>query len=294
MLLGNILDILIPEVGGKENRHIKLLIEIDVTQPLMRGTTLRFKNQENWISFKYEHLPTFCFYCGCLGHNERICHLRGDDLGLNRLKESQFGPWLRTGYSTGSSDGPNRNTVNQNQPDSTIVTGHTQHEAGNAEGMVEGKTKELSASVGDSKKEGEGEQNVYSQVLGLADRYDPSLPIGIPETVQVGEMFISKGGRQEACFNSEQKLMKVAVTQGELMTINVLPQRDQSKLTSPWMEVLMDDQGHRQQVEERLRWIALTRSCQYCRMLGKKESMGLKGNGNGKPDCKGRILVTKH
>ncbi|WCJ27831.1 hypothetical protein M5689_009555 [Euphorbia peplus] len=25
------------------------------------------------ISFKYERLPIFCFYCACLGHAERLC-----------------------------------------------------------------------------------------------------------------------------------------------------------------------------------------------------------------------------
>lgn len=99
MMLGNVLDVLIPETGGKENRHIKILAEVDLSKPLMRGTMLRFKQSEIWVQFKYEQFPTFCFYCGCVGHNERACQLRKEDLGLSCLKEEQFvvasGVWER-------------------------------------------------------------------------------------------------------------------------------------------------------------------------------------------------------
>lgn len=26
-----------------------------------------------WINFKYERLPSFCFYCGIIGHSDKFC-----------------------------------------------------------------------------------------------------------------------------------------------------------------------------------------------------------------------------
>lgn len=83
------------------------------------------------------------------------------------------------------------------------------------------------------------EQNADSQNMGTPDQL---MPLGTPETGQLGEMSTSKWERQEVSSSSEQRLIKAVEAQKELMTIDVLP----------WMEVLMDDQGHKQQVEERL------------------------------------------
>lgn len=94
-ILGNVLDVMVIEVGGNEGRHIKVLVEIDLTKPLARGTKLRYKNNEIWVQFKYEQLPGFCFCCGCIGHSDRVCIMRKEDMKSNRLKGNEFGSWLR-------------------------------------------------------------------------------------------------------------------------------------------------------------------------------------------------------
>lgn len=80
------MDVMIPKTWGNENRHIKLLVEVDLLKPLMQGTKLRFKQSEIWVQFKYEQLPIFCFHCGCVGYNERVCTWLKEDLDLNCLK----------------------------------------------------------------------------------------------------------------------------------------------------------------------------------------------------------------
>lgn len=71
-VLGNVCDVMIVEEGGwcKEDRHVKILVDLDLTKSLLKGTILKYKQTELWVKFKYEQLPLFCFYCGTIGHNE--------------------------------------------------------------------------------------------------------------------------------------------------------------------------------------------------------------------------------
>ncbi|KAF4355830.1 hypothetical protein G4B88_025000 [Cannabis sativa] len=64
-----------------------------------------------WANFQYEHLPTFCFVCGIIGHSERFCPRRFDQpleqmvkpygIGMKaQLKKKNYligAQWLRTG-----------------------------------------------------------------------------------------------------------------------------------------------------------------------------------------------------
>lgn len=74
------------------------MVELDLTKPLIRGTTLKYKQSECWIEFKYEQLPLFCFYCRTIGHNEKLCGQRRMDVEQNCVKTDQYGHWLRAGF----------------------------------------------------------------------------------------------------------------------------------------------------------------------------------------------------
>lgn len=54
---------IIPENDTKEGRYVKMLVEVDLTKPLIRGTKVGFEGEKQWV-LKYEQLPLFCFYCG--------------------------------------------------------------------------------------------------------------------------------------------------------------------------------------------------------------------------------------
>lgn len=82
-------------LGGMEERHLKIQVEVDLTKPLQRGTKLRFKETETWVDFKYAHAPNFCYYSGHIGHNEKLCLKRKHDAERNCLLKDQFGIWLR-------------------------------------------------------------------------------------------------------------------------------------------------------------------------------------------------------
>lgn len=96
--LGSVKDVMIMESGGKEARYINVLVDIDLTQPLLRGIKLKYKTTEVWVEFQYEQLPIFCFYCGLIGHHERMCLKRKKDSDQDCLLSGQFGGWLRANH----------------------------------------------------------------------------------------------------------------------------------------------------------------------------------------------------
>lgn len=86
---------LIPESGSKEGRFAKMLVEVNLTQPLIRATTIYFEGEKRWVTFRYEQLPAFCYYCGRLGHSERNCGKKIMDSKNLKLQEGQYREWLR-------------------------------------------------------------------------------------------------------------------------------------------------------------------------------------------------------
>ncbi|GER34054.1 retrotransposon protein [Striga asiatica] len=81
----------------------KILTEINLLEPILRGTKLKLGEEEHWIEFRYENLPTFCFYCGMIGHSDKQCEVKKVDIKRDVLRAGQFGEWLR-GNSGGSNE----------------------------------------------------------------------------------------------------------------------------------------------------------------------------------------------
>nr|XP_027067674.1 uncharacterized protein LOC113693318 [Coffea arabica] len=88
-------EVVIPQAGGKEGRHMKVLVMVDLSKPLLRGTVVRIAGTGKWIAFKYERCPDFCYNCGIVGHSERSCNVRR--LLGGSTDENQYGPWMRAG-----------------------------------------------------------------------------------------------------------------------------------------------------------------------------------------------------
>ncbi|KAF4377141.1 hypothetical protein F8388_017545 [Cannabis sativa] len=55
--------------------YLRVRIEIDVSQPLPRGTGFHLTNMAApiWLEFRYENLSDFCHYCGRLSHIMNHC-----------------------------------------------------------------------------------------------------------------------------------------------------------------------------------------------------------------------------
>lgn len=80
-------NVVIPKNGSKEGRHAKLLVEVDLHKLLIWGTRLTCNGEIRWVTFKYEQLPYFWFYCELIGHGEKICERKKNDSKYSRLIE---------------------------------------------------------------------------------------------------------------------------------------------------------------------------------------------------------------
>ncbi|KAK6121118.1 hypothetical protein DH2020_045144 [Rehmannia glutinosa] len=89
------IDVIVPETGSSKGRFIKILALVNLDKPLLRGTNIKLGSELVWVDFRYENLQKFCFYCGFVGHTERVCNNRREDLQKDQLIAGQFGDWLR-------------------------------------------------------------------------------------------------------------------------------------------------------------------------------------------------------
>lgn len=85
-------EAIVPQVGSKVGKHIKVLVTLDVSQPLLRGTMVKMGDNRIWVDFEYERCPDFCYLCGIIGHNEKSCFTKNKP-GANR-DSAQFGAWM--------------------------------------------------------------------------------------------------------------------------------------------------------------------------------------------------------
>ena len=80
-------------VGGD---FLRAHVEIDVSKPLCRGRRIELdENKEVWISFKYEKLPNFCYWCGLISHDGKDCEVWLAKKNVEKIEPHEYGPWLR-------------------------------------------------------------------------------------------------------------------------------------------------------------------------------------------------------
>uniref|UniRef100_A0A8R7TXG1 CCHC-type domain-containing protein n=1 Tax=Triticum urartu TaxID=4572 RepID=A0A8R7TXG1_TRIUA len=119
--VGKVLDVDLDENDSAMGEHMRIKVLIDITIPLMRVFTLIINGEEEHeqeremeeeendaeknkkettkiITFKYEHLPDFCYSCGIIGHSEKACPTKGV-----KGEERQFGAWMRAAIYKGAS-----------------------------------------------------------------------------------------------------------------------------------------------------------------------------------------------
>lgn len=93
--IGDVLEVENPFVDGKLRRDfLRARVLVDIMKPLLCGLWIPRPSMEKvWISCKYEKLQIFCYKCGCVDHDFRVCKKRramlNDESGSPR-----YGSWL--------------------------------------------------------------------------------------------------------------------------------------------------------------------------------------------------------
>ncbi|KAL8511716.1 hypothetical protein ACS0TY_018227 [Phlomoides rotata] len=93
----NVVEIDMESLNGI-SRSARVKVKIDLRKLLKLGLNLKAKNSKHmWVTFKYERLPSFFYYCGLLGHMKRDCDLvEGEENEINVADDKlPFGEWLR-------------------------------------------------------------------------------------------------------------------------------------------------------------------------------------------------------
>ncbi|XP_030930790.1 uncharacterized protein LOC115956604 [Quercus lobata] len=95
-------------------KYMRVRVEIPLNKPLQRGGyLLNGEGEKVWVTFKYERLPTVCYKCGILGHDDRHC----EELGLEQVTEYQYDDWIRAnGNSRGGPERMKSRKEMQHQP----------------------------------------------------------------------------------------------------------------------------------------------------------------------------------
>jgi hypothetical protein len=92
--LGKVEDAAIYDYPQKA-RIVKIRVCINSAEPIRAGMYIgNTRDGINWVDFRYENLPMFCFNCGLVGHNEDKC-----DNPTQIIPEggtNNRGPWLRS------------------------------------------------------------------------------------------------------------------------------------------------------------------------------------------------------
>lgn len=92
--IGKFLDSDKNNFTGVWRDYLRIRVRILVDKPLKQRMKIK-KLRGEWfqVNFKYEHVPTFCFICGLLGHAEKFC-AKVFEVPANEITRP-YGPWMK-------------------------------------------------------------------------------------------------------------------------------------------------------------------------------------------------------
>lgn len=66
--MGECIDVTQGQEGECIGRFLRVHVKMDITKPLKRGTKISLPSgQQEWVDFRYEHLPDLCYNYGRMG-----------------------------------------------------------------------------------------------------------------------------------------------------------------------------------------------------------------------------------
>lgn len=89
--MGTVEEVETNEDGVRWGKYLRVRIILDLNKPLSRGRKLQLNGKSVLIEFKYERLPRFCFFCGCIRHVRNGCLKRSETRNRGTPLNLDFG-----------------------------------------------------------------------------------------------------------------------------------------------------------------------------------------------------------
>ncbi len=94
--IGAMIRTQVQDEDSGSGRWMRVRVQVDISKPLIRGRRIGLANDgEGWVSFQYERLPNFCYWCGIPTHGEKDCEAWLNTPKAEKDKEPEYGLWLR-------------------------------------------------------------------------------------------------------------------------------------------------------------------------------------------------------
>ena len=91
--LGEVDHVEDPDEGRNRGSFMHARISINIDHPLCRGRKVWLgRARDHWVSFKFERLPNFCYWCGRVTHSDRDCVMWLQSRGSLDTESQQCGP----------------------------------------------------------------------------------------------------------------------------------------------------------------------------------------------------------
>ncbi|CAA0838704.1 Unknown protein [Striga hermonthica] len=94
-IFNKVKNMVICKVGGEVGSFIKILVGLNLKEPIPRCTVVKLGDTRTMVIFRYERLVNLCYYYGMIGHLDRGCNRRAEDIEKGKPIEGQFGEWLK-------------------------------------------------------------------------------------------------------------------------------------------------------------------------------------------------------
>ncbi|CAA0840431.1 Unknown protein [Striga hermonthica] len=106
-------NVAVVKAGGVIGSYLRLLVAVDVNEPLPCCVNMKLHNQQVMATFHYEKLVSLCYSCGRLGHLDKNCQTRAraTDIEKGELKEGNYGEWMKALASRQNTGSNTTNTL---------------------------------------------------------------------------------------------------------------------------------------------------------------------------------------
>ncbi|XP_015959581.1 uncharacterized protein LOC107483479 [Arachis duranensis] len=94
--VGEVMECNVFSAGPGKGNFLKASVMIRIEDPLKEGLNMGSKQDGlTKVEFKYERLPTFCYFCGRIGHDVANCEIAEAEEEHTSGSKKGLGAWLR-------------------------------------------------------------------------------------------------------------------------------------------------------------------------------------------------------